>query len=374
MERAITPRIGRPSVGATCHAWMLLASLALLPACATRVAIPRASLAEEAVVERELRSVLPSDVLDRANHRFWDVFIDDPSVLSALTAEQRSALREGGPDVRESAIGELHAMSVREWSVDAVRVTQTSPSLIREIARGRPAEARDLFEAADAVEQLQRPLRDRVGRVAGRVFEAAGRGDLALTVDAQVGLNAFAPVTFDTRQIFVGPELALHAQSDGELACVIGHEVAHVTEGHTAAGAWANLGKQALTAMIAAAALGAIAYANEGAPLTRYDLEGAIAAGQLTTLLLTDVPLRLAGWQRGQEREADAMGLVFAARAGYDPDDCARLMLHMGQAFTSAGNVDGPRWWTVHPPTPERIVALRKLAGQWKSGTLEVRE
>jgi predicted Zn-dependent protease len=31
--------------------------------------------------------------------------------------------------------------------------------------------------------------------------------------------------------MFVGPEPALHTRSDDELACVMGHELAHFTEG-----------------------------------------------------------------------------------------------------------------------------------------------
>ena len=166
----------------------------------------------------------------------------------------------------------------------------------------------------------------------------------------------------------------MHAQSDGELACVIGHEVAHVTEGHTAAGAWANPGKQTLTTLVAVAALTAAAYGNNGVPLTQAQVQGAVATGQITSFLLADVPLRLSGWERGQEREADAMGLVYAARAGYDPGDCGGFMLHRGQAARVSGGTEGTRWWTTKPPTAERVVTLRKLATKGQSGTEQLRE
>ena len=77
-----------------------------------------------------------------------------------------------------------------------------SPSLLRDVALVDRTQATQRMEAADAVERIQRPIHRRIDRVADRVFAAAGRSEFSLTVDAQVGVNAFAPMGFDTRNVF----------------------------------------------------------------------------------------------------------------------------------------------------------------------------
>ena len=100
-------------------------------------------------------------------------------------------------------------------------------------------ESRDEFVsrmfASEAVARYQAPLRQRLGRVGGRIAAAAGRSDLVFVLDATQGMNAGAFAGFNSRQIAVGPQIVLFTGTEDELAAVLGHEVAHITHGHTRA-------------------------------------------------------------------------------------------------------------------------------------------
>lgn len=340
-------------------------------ACATRLPMSDVSETEASAVRREIGAASLASVQADANRRYWDIFFSDSRVLAEIAPENRAAL-EPGP--RDEVIQAMHEWSLAEWGVDALTVVRVSPGLLRAMAAEHPSDAGQYYAVATAAEQVQAPVVRRVHDVGERVLAASGRSDVEIVVDPEVGLNAMVPMKFDSRTMYVGPELALAAQSDDELACVMGHELAHISEGHTTSGAWANVGKQTLTALVATAALAAAAYGNQGAAITQQQVDGALALGNLTTFVLADVPLRLSGWNRGQESEADAMGLWYAKAAGYDPDACPRFMLRLAQVEAASGAVEGPRWWTIHPPTPERVVALRKLALDVKAGRVQPAE
>lgn len=62
---------------------------------------------------------------------------------------------------------------------------------------------------------------------------------------------------------------------------------------------------------------------------------------------------------RGDESEADLMGLQYAAAAGYDPAAAVRVWQKMAQA---AGMRKMPVWLSTHPSKSQRIAALREAA------------
>jgi hypothetical protein len=279
--------------------------------CTSRIPIPDVSRLEREV-EREIGSV-PREVLDREeNVRFWEIFSTDASVLADMEAESRRWLEESHP--REVAEA-LEEASRSKGNADPVAVIRVDPDLLYAVAAQSDAyRAYELTSLADSMQTLHGVVNRRIEDVGWRVLSSAGRSDIVLRPDASVGVNASVPIRFGSRKIFVGPELALIAGSDDELACVIGHELAHITEGHTTSDAWVNLGKDVLEVTAAMAMAFAIAYSKDGQALTQSEIEAAIHTGQLASFLLADVPLRLSGWGRGQEREADAVGLHFSGR------------------------------------------------------------
>lgn len=118
--------------------------------------------------------------------------------------------------------------------------------------------------------------------------------------------------------------------TDDEVAMIMGHEAAHALREH----ARARVSKTALTR-------GAI---EIGAALFGLGSAGRLAAdlgGQLLTLKFS----------RGDETDADRVGLELGSRAGYDPRAGVSLWEKMGAAAKGAP----PQFLSTHPSGPSRI-------------------
>ena len=145
--------------------------------------------------------------------------------------------------------------------------------------------------------------------------------------------------------------------SDDELAIVMGHEIAHVTSGHgaerTSQGSLANIVGQ-----IGGAALGLTQYSDT----TKNLLMTAYGVGAQGSLL---------AFSRGQESEADEVGMQFAAGAGYNPQAAVTFWKKMAAASGSANAQSTgiaamvQKWTSTHPPDADRIAALEKLVPKW---------
>lgn len=140
-------------------------------------------------------------------------------------------------------------------------------------------------------------LTDYVNRVGQRVAAQSARPELEYTftvLDDEM-INAFAlPGGF----IYVTRGILTHLNSEAELAAVLGHEIAHVTEKHAIRNQ--NRGK-------VLGALSTVAAIFTGTP-GLYEL-GNIFGGVLLT-----------GYSREFELEADQVGAQYMAKAGYSPD------------------------------------------------------
>jgi predicted Zn-dependent protease len=135
------------------------------------------------------------------------------------------------------------------------------------------------------------------------------------------------------------------AQNQNQLAAVIGHEIAHVTARHAneraSRGGVSNVGVQ-----VAAVLLGA---GNSGATYTAYE---ALNAGASLGIMLP--------FNRGQESEADIIGLDYMAKAGFDPRESAPLWVNMGNEAESAP----AEFLSTHPSSERRIDALISRFGE----------
>jgi Zn-dependent protease with chaperone function len=123
--------------------------------------------------------------------------------------------------------------------------------------------------------------------------------------------------------------------SDDEAAMVMGHEMAHALREH----ARAQMAKSQATNI----------GLRLGAQLLGWgDLGNAAASlgGRLLSLKFS----------RGDESDADLVGLELAARAGYDPQAAVSLWQKMGQA---TGGKQGLAFLSTHPSGPARIRELQ---------------
>ena len=145
-------------------------------------------------------------------------------------------------------------------------------------------------------------------------------------------VNAFA-MTGGKIGVFTG--ILKVAENQDQLGAVIGHEVAHVTQQHSV-----ERMNQAMTTQIGAVAAGAALGGGMAGDAVQYGAQ---------------VGLTLP-YGRGQESEADVVGLVYSADAGFDPRESVKLWKNM------AKNSDGapPEFLSTHPSNASRIDDLIK--------------
>lgn len=161
-----------------------------------------------------------------------------------------------------------------------------------------------------------------------------------VTVFEDEAVNAFA---LPGGQIGVNTGLLRAAQTQDQLAAVIGHEVAHVVARH---------GNERVSQNFAAEqglALAAVLSADRS-PQTRQLLLAALGVGAQVGVLLP--------FSRTQEREADVLGLDLVAEAGFDPRASVELWRNMAR---ETGD-QPPQFLSTHPAHDERIKVLDERA------------
>ncbi len=127
-------------------------------------------------------------------------------------------------------------------------------------------------------------------------------------------------------------------QTEAGLAVVLGHEIGHVLAHHAAE----RISQEQLTGLVSAAIL-------RGVPDTPGGRLLAAALG-----LGTEVGILLP-YSRRQESEADYIGLLLMAKAGYDPREAITLWQRMG----ALERARPPLWLSTHPSPPQRIANLQ---------------
>ena len=188
----------------------------------------------------------------------------------------------------------------------------------------------------------------QVQRIGRRIAESVGReipnAEWEFVVFESDDVNAFA---LPGGKVGVYTGLLKLAESDDEVATVIGHEIAHVTSRHGAERASQNY---AVAGVGMLAAIGASMSDME--PGKRNALLGLYGAGATVGVLLP--------YARTHETEADNVGLRFAAGAGYDPRAAAEFWRKM-QAVNER-SARPPEFLSTHPSDTRRIQNLEQLA------------
>ncbi len=130
-------------------------------------------------------------------------------------------------------------------------------------------------------------------------------------------------------------------RNDAGLAVVLGHEVAHAIAGHgnerMSQGLMAQMGATALAAAL-----------SQQPAATRELLNQAYGVGANVGFLLP--------YSRLHETEADRIGLVLMARAGYDP----RAAIPLWERMNAEGGSRPPELLSTHPAPMTRIHAIRR--------------
>ncbi len=179
----------------------------------------------------------------------------------------------------------------------------------------------------------------RLQMIGQRVAWAAGMPNIRFRIVNENDLNAFA---LPDGRVYT-TNLMAHAVTDDELAFVLGHEITHVKEKHSKSQNAKATGGAILGAILAAALGG-----------SQKDIElGANIMGGLT----------LGHYSQKDENRADAGGIRWMARAGYDPTKAADAMQRLIDKY-GAGDAGTPvlGWFATHPDTKNRKKNLQNLA------------
>lgn len=182
---------------------------------------------------------------------------------------------------------------------------------------------------AAATEQVQ-----RVGR---RIAEATGRTDYQwefnLIEDKQA--NAFC---LPGGKVAVYTGILPVTRDDAGLAAVLAHEVAHAIARHG--------GERVSEVLLVQVGLAATQVGlSRNDPATVRQVTALLGAGATVGLLLP--------WSRSQESEADHLGLIYMAKAGYHPAAARDLWMRMEEAARGRGSP--PEFLSTHPSAATRI-------------------
>ncbi len=160
-------------------------------------------------------------------------------------------------------------------------------------------------------------------------------------------MNAFA---LPGGYIYVTRGILAQAGNEAELAAVLAHEVGHITARHAAErysqGVLASLG----VAVIAAAA----------------------DSAQLGQAADIGTDLYMKSYSRGQESQADELGIRYLSRAGYDPGAMAGFLESLGahddleKRMQGQGDAEDFSYFSTHPRTQDRMTQAAALAAPLK--------
>ena len=150
-------------------------------------------------------------------------------------------------------------------------------------------------------------------------------------------VNAFA---LPGGQIFLTEGLYRRLRTKGELAGVLGHEIGHVAARHSAQ----HIAKQKLTQGLTGAAV--IATYDPNDPSTRGTAAVAALIGSVINMK----------FGRGDELEADRLGVRFLAESGYDP----RAMLKVMDVLKNASKSRTPEFFSTHPNPENRTEHIKQ--------------
>jgi beta-barrel assembly-enhancing protease len=165
-------------------------------------------------------------------------------------------------------------------------------------------------------------------------------------------VNAFAiPGGF----VAIHSGLITSTRNENELAGVLAHETAHVTQRHLVRQLMdqSHEGLLASAAMLAAVLLGATA--GRGSPSA---IEGAVLAGQ-SAMIQHQI-----NYTRSSEFEADRIGITTMANAGYDPLGMASFFDYMGRTGPEPSRVNAIQFLIDHPIFSDRVAEAQDRANQ----------
>jgi predicted Zn-dependent protease len=167
-------------------------------------------------------------------------------------------------------------------------------------------------------------------------------------------INAFATLG---GHVGMNSGLVLAAEREDEVAGVLAHEVAHVTQEHVLRGV-ERAQRDQLPILLAM--LGAIAVAQSSSGNSSDDASQAVLVSAMGLMQQRQI-----NYTRSNESEADRVGIQTLARSGFDPTGMAGFFAKMhARSRTNAASLYGetPDYLRTHPMTTTRITEAKERA------------
>jgi predicted Zn-dependent protease len=190
-------------------------------------------------------------------------------------------------------------------------------------------------KATVSTDQQATAMVQRVGSRIAAVTDLKYQWEFKLIADDKQA-NAFA---LPGGKVAVYTGILPITRDEAGLAAVLGHEIGHVVARHGGERLSQQMGVQTVTQIAAG-----MASSN---PATVQLVATALGAGAQYGVLLP--------WSRQQESEADHIGIILMAKAGYDPHASVELWKRMQAAATGQRPSE---WLSTHPSEATRIQQL----------------
>ena len=267
------------------------------------------------------------------------------SRLSGSVAERP----RGGAMARGAKVGSRLFVVATVFSVSAAAVQLVS--VADEIAIGKQAQAKVKKETPPLKDAAARAYIERIGRrLAARA--TGQRYPYSFSVANVREINAFA---LPGGPVWVNRGAIEAAGTESQLAGVLAHEIAHISQRHAAQqlsnAMVTNLGLSLLGAL-----LGNAGGANAASIAARYVASGAFLK-----------------FSRDDEQDADRVGVGIMARAGWDPHGMIELMESIREAEKrDPGLVE--TFFSNHPSPKDRVALLAQVVPRRRAGARDSRE
>lgn len=176
-------------------------------------------------------------------------------------------------------------------------------------------------------------LQQYVSDIGLKLARASERPNLPwhFTVVDVAAVNAFA---LPGGYIYITRGIMAYLQDEAELAGVLGHEIGHVTARHAAQQYSRATGAQ----------LGLV-LSSIFVPATR----------PLADVGQTGLALLFLKHGRDDELQADALGVRYGSRSGWDPDGVPQMLATLGRIEETSDNKGVPNWLATHPAPEDRV-------------------
>ena len=243
----------------------------------------------------------------------------------------------------------LAVLAVTVWACARAAYTNRSQLLLisesQETQLGLQAAQDVLKKEKESADQLQT---ERVKRVGRRIAVAANKPDYQweFHLIEKDTVNAFC---LPGGKVFVYTGILDLATSNDELAAIMGHEIAHALVRHGG-----ERMSMALMAQFGGQAASMAIGAGTGNAAVTQVFSQAYGIGTQVGFLLPH--------SRTQESEADEVGMILAAKAGYEPSGALTLWQKM-DAYSAKKGQNAPAWMSTHPSSKDRIRDIQAKMG-----------